>query len=290
MSNYLIYPFKTMRITQRYDGTTSHLKHMLGVPKEYALDEGGVDAGRDWLFCPCDEMKIVRLYGAHNRGVNSIWLTSTAACDLANGRREVVTMIITHPNDDDMDRLRKGQILKRGQAICREGTDGASGNHIHFAVGLGTITGNGWVCNSKNKWVLTTTRGPIKPEHACYLDKSFTTVKDAKQLEFKSLPKASTPTPAQKPAATPTTTKKYTPGNYMVTAELLHVRTGPGTNYTVKTFNQLTANARTQIKKQLKGSAANGFVHGMVCTVSTVQGKWGQCPSGWVCLEYCKKV
>ena len=61
-----------MKITQSYDGTTSHLPHMLGVPKEYALDVGGIDKGRDWLFCPGDEMKVVRLYGAHNRGANSI--------------------------------------------------------------------------------------------------------------------------------------------------------------------------------------------------------------------------
>lgn len=289
MANYLTYPFKTMRITQRYDGTTSHLKHMLGVPKEYALDEGGVDAGRDWLFCPCDEMKIVRLYGAHNRGVNSIWLTSTAACDLANGKREVVTMIITHPNDDDMDRLREGQILKRGQAICREGTDGATGNHIHFAIGLGTITGNGWVSNSKSKWVLTTTKGPIKPEDACYIDPSFTTVKDRKQLEFKTVPKTPAATPVSKPSA-PKPAKKYTTGNYTVVTGLLHVRSGAGTSYTIKTFNQFTANAQKQIKQKLNGAAANGFVKGMVFTVSEVKGNWGKCPSGWVCLDYCKKI
>ena len=46
MPNYLTYPAQTMRITQSYDGTTSHLPHMTGSPKEYALDEGGRDGGR----------------------------------------------------------------------------------------------------------------------------------------------------------------------------------------------------------------------------------------------------
>ena len=51
MATYLTYPFKTMRITQSYTGTTSHLPHTTGSPKDYPLDEGGKDGGRDPILC-----------------------------------------------------------------------------------------------------------------------------------------------------------------------------------------------------------------------------------------------
>lgn len=273
MPNYLTYPFRIMRITQRYDGSTSHLPHMTGEPMEYATDEGGVDAGRDWLYCPCDEMKIVRIYGVGTKGVNSIWLVSTTKCDLANGKKSIVTIIITHPNDDDLKKLKVGQILKRGQAICREGTDGASGNHIHMAVGLGAISGNGWQCNSKNKWVLTTTGGAIKPEDAFFVDPKITTIKGSKNLLFKKVP-----------------SNKYKAGSYRVTTDLLKVRSGPGANYAAKTFIMLTENAREQIKALNNGKAANGFVKGVTFTAGEIQDNWGKSPSGWLCLDYCKKL
>lgn len=80
----------------------------------------------------------------------------------------------------------------------------------------------------------------------------------------------------------------YSVGDYVVTASLLNVRTGPGKNYTAKRYAQLTANAREAVKKKA-GYAANGYVKGIVCTVSEVKGDWGRTPSGWICLDYCKK-
>lgn len=82
--------------------------------------------------------------------------------------------------------------------------------------------------------------------------------------------------------------KEYTTGSYTVTASLLHVRSGPGTNYYIKTYKQLTANARSQNKS--KGNYyANGLLRGVNVTVSQVTGNWGKIPSGWICLDYCKK-
>lgn len=85
------------------------------------------------------------------------------------------------------------------------------------------------------------------------------------------------------------TTNKYTTGTYRVTASLLNVRTGAGTNYAKKTFTQLTANAQAQNKK-LGNAKANGLLKGTVCTVNQVSGNWGKIPSGWICLDYCKKI
>lgn len=80
----------------------------------------------------------------------------------------------------------------------------------------------------------------------------------------------------------------YITGSYTVTASLLHVRTGPSTNYAIKTYRNLTSNARSQNKS--KGNYyANGLLRDVNVTVSQVSGNWGKIPSGWICLDYCRK-
>ena len=278
MPNYLTYPCKVMRITQRYDGKTSHKPHMTGSPKDYSLDEGCTDGGRDWIYCGCDELKVVRITGTrNNKRTNAIWLTSTTKCDLANGKKSVVTLQFVHPNDDDLLKIKEGQIFRRGDKICREGNDGSSANHLHMAVGLGVITNNGWVQNSNGKWVLTTTDGPIKPEDAFFIDPKFTKIVSAAGLKFKELPKK----------------LKYTTGKYKV-IENAPVRKGPGTSYGKLTFVHFTENAREQIKALHNNKGVNYFVKGVVFTATEVEYNekhyWGKCPSGWVCLEHCQKV
>ncbi len=93
--------------------------------------------------------------------------------------------------------------------------------------------------------------------------------------------------PGTKPATTTSSSSKYKPGTYEVTAAVLNVRTGPGTNYRRKTYSQLSADARAQVKKYA-GYSANGYVKGMVCTVYEVNGSWGRTPSGWISLDHCK--
>lgn len=82
---------------------------------------------------------------------------------------------------------------------------------------------------------------------------------------------------------------KYKIGKYKVTAKLLNVRDGAGTKYKAKTYKELTANAREQNKK-LGNEKANGYLKGVVCSVSKIVNNWGYTPSGWICLDYCKKV
>lgn len=82
---------------------------------------------------------------------------------------------------------------------------------------------------------------------------------------------------------------EYSTGKYKVTASLLHVRTGPSTSYNTKTYRELTTNARSQNKK-LGNEKANGYLKGIVCSVSKVSNNWGYTPSGWICLDYCKKI
>lgn len=290
MSNYLIYPTKIMRITQTYLGKTSHYPHTTGTPKDYPFDEAGADAGRDWMYCPCNEMKVMRIYGVGNGGTNSIWLQSTAKVDFADSSSDFFTMQVTHPDDSDLMRLSVGQKFKRGEKICREGSDGATGNHLHLSAGKGTMTGNGWALNSNGKWVLTTTNGAFKPEKLFYLDTAFTKIDDSAGLTFKKLPKESGKEKKQNEAKPAKKKSKYVTGNYRVSdARVLNVRKGPGTKYPYLKFDDLTENAKNQILSIL-GAKVNGYVKGTEFTVTEVNGKWGKTPSGWVYLEYCSKI
>ena len=272
MANYLIYPFKVMRITQSYNGSTSHAPHNTGNPKDWPLDEGGADGGREGFYCPCDEMEIVRIYGVGNGGTNTIWLQSTSKVDFADGTSDVATIQITHPNDSDLKKIKKGQKFKRKELVCFEGADGATGNHIHQSVGKGAFKGTGWLKNSKGKYVINTTHGGVKPENAFVIDESFTKrVIDTKGIKFKTLSqiKKDKETAAEKGAKT---------GTFKVTADRLNVRREPG----------------------LSGVIVTSFVKGAKITVTetkTVKEKgkktsceWGKCSRGWVALKYCKKV
>ena len=254
MANYLTYPCKEMRITQRYDGGTSHLAHLNGTPRDYSLDDGCTDGGRDWIYCGCDALRVVRITGTRDsKHTNAIWLTSTTACDLANGAKSIATLQFIHPNDDDLLKIKEGQIFKRGDKICREGRDGATANHLHLAVGLGTITNNGWKQNTRGAWVLTTTGGPIKPEDAFFVDPKFTRIRSSAALSFKKLP-------AEKPAVTYKTT------------ETLNIRSGAGTTYAVV------------------GQYEKGKKIAVTTTKSAGGLTWGRTDKGWVCLKYAKKV
>lgn len=80
----------------------------------------------------------------------------------------------------------------------------------------------------------------------------------------------------------------YTKGTYVVVKDV-NVRQGPGTNYNKKYYSQFTLNARSQVKKAA-GKQVNYFPAGIRMTISEVKGTWGKCPSGWVSLNYCRKV
>ena len=86
-----------------------------------------------------------------------------------------------------------------------------------------------------------------------------------------------------------TTAQKYTTGTYKVNANVLNVRTGPGTNYKTKSYKQITANARYQNKK-LGNQYTNGLKRGVVTTVTKIQNGFGLTPSGWIALSYCTKI
>ena len=188
MADYLIYPFKTMNISQTYSNG-EHLQHNTGFPKDYPIDEAGADTGRDWFYCPCAEMIITKLYGTRSIGYH-IWLESTSKVSLANGKSDYITIMAVHADYDDYSRLKVGKLFKFGSQVFKEGTSGnATGNHIHMSIGAGKSSSNSeyWEKNSKEKWVLITPNGPLKPEEAFFVDAQFTDMKRSKGLAFKIL-------------------------------------------------------------------------------------------------------
>ncbi len=250
MKNYLIYPCKTMRITQSYTGTASHLPHTTGKPKDYPIDEGCSDTGKDYIYCPCDKMKVKRIYGVGTGGTNTIWLESTEKVLFADGKKGYCTLLITHPDDADLKKLKPGQVFTRKQKICREGKDGATAYHLHISAGKGKFTGNGWIKNSKGKYVLTTTGGTFRPEALFYIDEAFTKVMNTKGLTFKKMP-------------------TYSTGKYKVNTAVLNVR---------KSADADSAKVGTVLLGQKV----------TVDKVVGDWGRIGK--YRWVCLDYCKKV
>lgn len=262
MADYLTYPMKNLRITQHYTGRTSHRPHWCnlktGKPlpdlKDWPTDNGGKDGGKDPVYATVD-LIVYRIWGVGTAGVNTIFVNTKNKVKLANGKTDYACALLTHPNDADLRKYKPGQIIPKGSIICYEGTDGCSANHIHMSVGLGKLTGNGWAANANNKYVITCTGGPLKPEDAFFVDPLFSKVLDAAGIAFKKLPAAST---------TPAVTYK--------TTDSLNIRAGAGTTYAV-------------VGQYGKGTKIN------VTSTTNVGGQtWGRTSEGWVCLKYAKKV
>lgn len=187
--NYLIYPTKTMNLTQTHT-MGNHAGHSSGSPKDYPFDDACDSSGRSWFYCPCDEMKIVKIYGVGASGVNTVWMTSISPVVMPCGT-DYITIMVEHPEDDDLRKLSVGQVFKRGQQMFREGGNGAKGagtygNHFHISCGTGQMSGGGWKKNSEGAWVLTVTGEPKIATACFYLDG--TTIKNDRTYSFKNKP------------------------------------------------------------------------------------------------------
>jgi len=147
------FPMETMRITQGPYGEASHHQHNLGTPKDYPIDCAGVDGNKSACICPT-EMKVTAIKGVGNVTTNTIWLVSTQKVKTPTFT-DYVFMTLTHWNDND-SAIKKhnkvGSIIKKGEIICYEGNDGATGNHLHICCGRGYS--DNWAKNTKGKLVI----------------------------------------------------------------------------------------------------------------------------------------
>ena len=183
--NYFVYPTKYMNITQTYKSTYSHYPHTTGTPKDYPIDEAGNPSGeKSAVYCNCDELEVTAIRGLGNKNVtNTIWLVSTTPV-VTPTFTDYAFVTYTHPNDEDLKNIKVGQKFKRGEIITYEGTDGASGPHVHIVCGRGKSSN--WTENSNHKWVMV---GDCKkPEEVFYVDPTITKIYKTGGLEFKTLP------------------------------------------------------------------------------------------------------
>ena len=182
---YFTYPFKKMYISQNYN-QGNHKPHWYGSKnyKDYPIDEFCGDKKKDPVYAPVD-MKVLKIYGLHTtKTTNAIVLQTTEKVRTPIGDK-VVIMTLTHSEDCDIEKLKVGQIIKKGKIICYEGNDGQStGNHIHLTVGTGSY--KGLLKNSNGKWcfVETTTN---KPEELIYVNTKFTKILNSDGIKFKTV-------------------------------------------------------------------------------------------------------
>lgn len=183
---YFTFGMKTLRITQSYTGTVSHKPHWYKSKdySDYPIDIAGSDGGRDIYYATVD-MKITAIKGIGNNMTNTIWLEALENCITPLGDKVRPFIALTHFNDNDefVRSYYVGQILKAGTPICREGTDGASANHLHLVCGdANRGTGNGLIKNSNGKWV--SNGYCYRPEQIMFINKAFTKIESTSDIKF----------------------------------------------------------------------------------------------------------
>ena len=187
--NKFYFGMETMRITQNYNGTTSHYNHSHGTPVDYPIDCAGVDGRQSAYFAPVD-MKVVAIRGVGNYATNTIWLETTETVQTPTFN-DIVWLTLTHWNDGSItSKFKVGDVIKAGEIIAYEGTDGATANHLHVTCGRGHC--NSWTENTKGSWVMSGTSLP--PEDVMYINDDFTKCVNSGGLVFKSMPKNDTNT------------------------------------------------------------------------------------------------
>lgn len=187
--NKFYFGMETMRITQNYNGTASHYNHSHGTPVDYPIDCAGVDGKQSAYFAPVD-MKVVAIRGVGNYATNTIWLETVEPVETPTFT-DTVWLTLTHWNDGSItSKFKVGDVIKAGEIIAYEGTDGATANHLHVTCGRGHC--NSWTENTKGSWVMSGTSLP--PEDVMYINDDFTKCVDSGGLVFKSMPKNDTNT------------------------------------------------------------------------------------------------
>lgn len=254
---YAIYPFKKMGISQRHN-QGNHTAHHTPFKKysDKPWDEACGDSGRDY-FIPQNDFKVEEILGLNTTKVtNTVRLVSVNKLYTPfKSTPDYLKLTLTHMAEEDIRKLKKGQILKKGSMILREGTDGqATGNHFHCTANFGKYYG--FLQNGNGKWCFVYEKS-LLPNEAFYLDKTFTTVKSYNGYDFKTVP------------AEPTYKK-------VNSATGLWLRAGLGTSS--KKIKLLAYNTKVEIITSNYGSS-NGYVWSKV--------KYGD-TTGFVASKYLK--
>lgn len=165
----VLFPMLYMNITQGINGSFSHKGDM-------ALDLAGKDAGIDPIFMPC-KMKVVW----KDPKIGGVLYQSVAKVHMADGTEDYIHMLTLH--DNDISDLAMNKTFKQGTETGDEGIAGkATGNHVHFVIGLGKYSGGyPMVKNKYGTWVLPKQKDPRK---IVFINE--TIIKNDKGYDFKT--------------------------------------------------------------------------------------------------------
>lgn len=202
MKEYAIYPFEYMNITQRHD-ERNHIPHWYPDTNysDKPIDEACKDYGRSY-FVPQNDYIIEEIIGLDTSDTRAY--TNTARLRTLNevispinpDKEEYLYITLTHINEDNLRQLKKGQILKKGDKLILEGTDGnVTGNHFHMTMNHGKYYGK--YKNTNKSWVYCYEKS-LLPYEAYYLNKDFTIIKNSAGYIFKDVPKNICGTPVER--------------------------------------------------------------------------------------------
>ena len=180
---YANYPFDYMGISQRHD-EGNHLPHWNPF-KDYAdkpWDEACQDKGRSYFIPQNDyiiDEVIMTSYSVRLTSVNKVKIPYKNEPDYLH-------LTLTHMEIEDLQKLKAGQIIKKGTKLMLEGDEGgAYGYHFHCTANLGKYYGI--KKNSNDKYVFVYDKS-LLPDEAFYVDKSFTNIVDNRRYNFKNTP------------------------------------------------------------------------------------------------------
>lgn len=160
---------KYVNITQVPNGGYSHKGRL-------AVDNAGKDAGIDDVFAPYDCKVVWKDTGSAKTG---ILIENTGEVLCADGIKrgpQQIQLMLWH--DNNITDLYVGKEIKQGVVFYQEGTAGnASGNHLHFNVGLFDYTsGYPMVKNSDGNWEV---KSEVDPTKIFFVDDSNIVIKTA---------------------------------------------------------------------------------------------------------------
>ena len=172
---YAKFPMQYVNVAQVPNNAFSHKGSVS------AFDNAGKDLGIDDVFAPFDCRVVWKDTGSAKTGVV---IQNTVDVKCADGivrKPNTIKVLLWH--DNDISNLWLGKEIKQGEVFYQDGTAGrATGNHVHFNVGIGAHDGKyPMVKNQSQVWEI---KGEIDPTKIFFIDDSHI-VKNTKGMRWK---------------------------------------------------------------------------------------------------------
>ena len=166
---YAKFPMLYVNVTQVPNNNFSHKGSMS------AWDNAGKDTGIDNAFAPFDAEIVWKDTGSAKTG---ILISNTVDVKCADGTvRKPYSIHTLFWHDNDISDLYVGKQIKQGEVFYQEGTAGhATGNHIHFNVGVGNYK-KGTYPLVKNEFGVWEIKGEINPTKIFFIDDNHKIIK-----------------------------------------------------------------------------------------------------------------